>query len=57
MKVVRTKLGENGQIVIPTEYLQVLGLEVGDTSLYARMGYKKGTGGGMPLYPGGSLTE
>jgi AbrB family looped-hinge helix DNA binding protein len=31
MKVVRTKLGENGQIVIPTEYLQVLGLEVGDT--------------------------
>lgn len=30
MNVVKTKLGENGEIVIPAEYLQVLGLEVGD---------------------------
>jgi AbrB family looped-hinge helix DNA binding protein len=30
MKVIRTKLSENGEIVIPAEYLQVLGLEVGD---------------------------
>lgn len=27
----KTKLGEGGQIVIPPEYLQILGLEVGDT--------------------------
>ncbi len=31
MKVVRTKIGENGEIVIPAEYLQVLGLEAEDT--------------------------
>ncbi len=31
MKVVRTKIGENGEIVIPAEYLQVLGLESEDT--------------------------
>jgi AbrB family looped-hinge helix DNA binding protein len=27
----KTKLGEDGQIVIPPEYLQALGLEAGDT--------------------------
>jgi bifunctional DNA-binding transcriptional regulator/antitoxin component of YhaV-PrlF toxin-antitoxin module len=27
----KTKLGEGGQIVIPPEFLQALGLEVGDT--------------------------
>lgn len=28
---IKTKLGEDGQIVIPPEYLHILGLEVGDT--------------------------
>ena len=28
---IKTKLGEGGQIVIPPEFLQALGLEVGDT--------------------------
>jgi bifunctional DNA-binding transcriptional regulator/antitoxin component of YhaV-PrlF toxin-antitoxin module len=28
---IKTKLGEGGRIVIPPEYLQVLGMEVGDT--------------------------
>ena len=27
----KTKLGEGGQVVIPPEFLQILGLEVGDT--------------------------
>jgi bifunctional DNA-binding transcriptional regulator/antitoxin component of YhaV-PrlF toxin-antitoxin module len=31
MYQIKTKLGEGGQIVIPSEYLQILGLEVGDT--------------------------
>ncbi len=31
MHQIKTKLGEDGQIVIPPEYLQILGLEVGDT--------------------------
>jgi bifunctional DNA-binding transcriptional regulator/antitoxin component of YhaV-PrlF toxin-antitoxin module len=31
MNVIRTKLGPNGEVVIPPEYLQVLGIEVGDT--------------------------
>jgi bifunctional DNA-binding transcriptional regulator/antitoxin component of YhaV-PrlF toxin-antitoxin module len=31
MQQIKTKLGEGGQIVIPPEYLQILGLEVGDT--------------------------
>ena len=31
MDQVKLKLGEDGQIVIPPEYLQILGLEVGDT--------------------------
>ena len=30
MHQIKTKLGEGGQIVIPSEYLQILGLEVGD---------------------------
>ena len=30
MNVVKTKLGENGEIVIPAEYLQVLELQFGD---------------------------
>jgi bifunctional DNA-binding transcriptional regulator/antitoxin component of YhaV-PrlF toxin-antitoxin module len=28
---IKTKLGEGGQIIIPPEFLQILGLEVGDT--------------------------
>ena len=31
MNVIRTKLGPNGEVVIPPEYLQVLRIEVGDT--------------------------
>ena len=31
MQGIRTKLGENGEIVIPFEYLEVLGIAVGDT--------------------------
>jgi bifunctional DNA-binding transcriptional regulator/antitoxin component of YhaV-PrlF toxin-antitoxin module len=31
MKQIKLKLGEDGQIVIPPEYLLALGLEVGDT--------------------------
>ena len=31
MHQIKTKLVEGGQIVIPPEYLQILGLEVGDT--------------------------
>jgi bifunctional DNA-binding transcriptional regulator/antitoxin component of YhaV-PrlF toxin-antitoxin module len=31
MNAVRTKLGENGEIIIPPEYLEVLGIAVGDT--------------------------
>ena len=31
MKQQKLKLGEGGQIVIPPEFLQILGLEVGDT--------------------------
>jgi bifunctional DNA-binding transcriptional regulator/antitoxin component of YhaV-PrlF toxin-antitoxin module len=31
MHQIKTKLGEDGQIVIPPEFLQALGLEVGDT--------------------------
>ena len=31
MKQIKLKLGKHGQIVIPPEYLQILGLEVGDT--------------------------
>ena len=31
MHQIKIKLGEGGQIVIPPEYLQALGLEVGDT--------------------------
>ena len=31
MYQIKTKLGEGGQIIIPPEYLQILGLEVGDT--------------------------
>jgi bifunctional DNA-binding transcriptional regulator/antitoxin component of YhaV-PrlF toxin-antitoxin module len=31
MNQIKTKLGEGGRIVIPPEYLQVLGMEVGDT--------------------------
>jgi bifunctional DNA-binding transcriptional regulator/antitoxin component of YhaV-PrlF toxin-antitoxin module len=31
MYQIKTKLGEGGQIIIPPEYLQSLGLEVGDT--------------------------
>ena len=31
MHQIKTKVGEGGQIVIPPEYLQILGLEVGDT--------------------------
>jgi bifunctional DNA-binding transcriptional regulator/antitoxin component of YhaV-PrlF toxin-antitoxin module len=31
MHQIKTKLGEGGQILIPPEYLQILGLEVGDT--------------------------
>ena len=31
MHQIKTKLCEGGQIVIPPEYLQILGLEVGDT--------------------------
>jgi bifunctional DNA-binding transcriptional regulator/antitoxin component of YhaV-PrlF toxin-antitoxin module len=31
MHQIKIKLGEGGQIVIPPEYLQILGLEVGDT--------------------------
>ncbi len=31
MNQIKTKLDEGGRIVIPPEYLQVLGLEVGDT--------------------------
>jgi bifunctional DNA-binding transcriptional regulator/antitoxin component of YhaV-PrlF toxin-antitoxin module len=31
MNQIKTKLGEGGRIVIPPEYLQILGLEVGDT--------------------------
>lgn len=31
MHQIKTRLGEGGQIVIPSEYLQILGLEVGDT--------------------------
>ena len=27
---IKTKLGEGGQIIIPPEFLQILGLEVGD---------------------------
>jgi bifunctional DNA-binding transcriptional regulator/antitoxin component of YhaV-PrlF toxin-antitoxin module len=33
MHQIKTKLGEGGQIVIPPEYLQILGLEVGDTAI------------------------
>jgi bifunctional DNA-binding transcriptional regulator/antitoxin component of YhaV-PrlF toxin-antitoxin module len=31
MHQIKTKLDEGGRIVIPPEYLQVLGIEVGDT--------------------------
>ncbi len=31
MHQIKTKLDEGGRIVIPSEYLQILGLEVGDT--------------------------
>jgi len=31
MKQIKLKLGEGGQIIIPPEFLQILGLEVGDT--------------------------
>jgi bifunctional DNA-binding transcriptional regulator/antitoxin component of YhaV-PrlF toxin-antitoxin module len=31
MQQIKIKLGEGGQIVIPPEFLQALGLEVGDT--------------------------
>ncbi len=31
MKQIKLKLDEGGQIVIPPEYLEALGLEVGDT--------------------------
>jgi len=31
MHQIKTKVGENGQIVIPPEFLHILGLEVGDT--------------------------
>jgi bifunctional DNA-binding transcriptional regulator/antitoxin component of YhaV-PrlF toxin-antitoxin module len=31
MNQIKTKLDEGGRIVIPPEYLQILGLEVGDT--------------------------
>jgi bifunctional DNA-binding transcriptional regulator/antitoxin component of YhaV-PrlF toxin-antitoxin module len=31
MNQIKTKLGEGGRIIIPPEYLQVLGMEVGDT--------------------------
>jgi antitoxin component of MazEF toxin-antitoxin module len=31
MHQIKTKLGEGSQIVIPPEYFQILGLEVGDT--------------------------
>ncbi len=31
MQQIKIILGEDGQIVIPPEYLQALGLEVGDT--------------------------
>ena len=30
MYQIKTKLGEGGQIIIPPEFLQILGLEVGD---------------------------
>jgi bifunctional DNA-binding transcriptional regulator/antitoxin component of YhaV-PrlF toxin-antitoxin module len=30
MNQIKTKLGEGGRIVIPPEYLQVLGMKVGD---------------------------
>lgn len=30
MHQIKTKLGEGGQIIIPPEFLQILGLEVGD---------------------------
>ena len=30
MHQIKTKLGEGGQITIPPEFLQILGLEVGD---------------------------
>ncbi len=31
MYQIKTKLGEGGQIVIPPEFLQALGMEIGDT--------------------------
>ena len=31
MRQIRTKLGDGGRIVIPPEFLEDLGLEVGDT--------------------------
>ena len=31
MHQIKTKLGEGGQIVIPPEFLQALGMEIGDT--------------------------
>ena len=31
MHQIKTKLGEGSQIIIPPEFLQILGLEVGDT--------------------------
>ncbi len=31
MNGIRTKLGDNGEVIIPEEYLQVLGIKVGDT--------------------------
>ena len=30
MYQIKTKLGEGGQIILPPEFLQILGLEVGD---------------------------